>query len=82
MAREVTLNYQMGFGHDTANEVDLPGVDATVGHHLNDIGARGFYTRWAELMDEQPVSITVSAPAPARGRDHQTAKARHGHNGR
>jgi len=64
MAQGVTLNYQMGFGHEDDTEDTLRDYDLKIGHSVNDIGARGFYRRWAELMDGPEISITAPAAAP------------------
>jgi hypothetical protein len=46
VARRYEFNYQMGLGHDRFHE-ELPG---TVGKLRSETNQRGFYRRWAELM--------------------------------
>ncbi|MGW7538881.1 aromatic ring-hydroxylating dioxygenase subunit alpha [Amycolatopsis sp. NPDC054798] len=67
VARSTPLNYQMGMGFDDPAGTDLPGFDVRTGHLFNDIGARGFYTRWAQLMDGPELTLTPSAPPPGAG---------------
>ncbi|WP_328609151.1 aromatic ring-hydroxylating dioxygenase subunit alpha [Amycolatopsis sp. NBC_00345] len=62
IARRLPLNYQMGFGLDRDDD-RIPPFDGKTGHMTNDIGARYFYTRWAELLDGEPLTPAPSGPA-------------------
>jgi nitrite reductase/ring-hydroxylating ferredoxin subunit len=50
VTRQYPLNFQMGLGHERPNP-PLPGQTAGL---VSEIGQRGFYRRWRELMDEEP----------------------------
>jgi 3-phenylpropionate/trans-cinnamate dioxygenase alpha subunit len=63
-ARSTPLNYQMGMGFEDPTGAEIPGFDVRTGHLYNDIGARGYYTRWAELMDGPELKLTPPAPPP------------------
>ena len=49
VAQRYPQNLQMGLGHETTHP-ELPG---TVGSFQCEINQRGFYRRWAELMEAQ-----------------------------
>lgn len=49
VARRYEFNYQMGLGHDRFHE-ELPG---TLGKLRSETNQRGFYRRWAELMQAE-----------------------------
>ncbi|WP_158888001.1 aromatic ring-hydroxylating oxygenase subunit alpha [Amycolatopsis anabasis] len=66
-ARSTPLNYQMGMGFDDPTGADIPGFDVRTGHLFNDIGARSFYTRWAQLMDGPELALAPPTPPPNLG---------------
>ena len=49
VARRVPMNYQMGLGHERAQE----GLRGRVGDFMSDNNQRHFYRRWAELIAEE-----------------------------
>ena len=49
VARRVPMNYQMGLGHERAQE----GLRGQVGDFMSDNNQRDFYKRWAELIAEE-----------------------------
>lgn len=61
VARQAPLNYQMGLGLDGVGDERLPGYIGSTGRLINDIGARHFYARWAELMDGEPLAPQIPA---------------------
>ncbi|UJW29749.1 aromatic ring-hydroxylating dioxygenase subunit alpha [Saccharothrix sp. AJ9571] len=71
-ARSTPLNYQMGMGFEDPTGAEIPGFDVRTGHLFNDIGARGYYTRWAQLMDGAELKLTPSAPPPSPGMPEAT----------
>ena len=47
MAQRTLQNLQMGLGHETTH----PELRGTIGGFQSEINQRGFYRRWAELME-------------------------------
>ncbi len=65
IARNLEFNYTMGVGHAVYHE-ELPGWVAP-GSGTSEHNQRGFYTRWAELMDaESWDSVPNYSPRPAK----------------
>ena len=56
--QETALNYTMGLGHDAEFD-DYPG---RVADALHDMGARNFYRRYRELLDDRPEFLDQPVP--------------------
>ena len=56
--RKYPINQQLGIGHETVHE-EIPGTAAP---NPSEIGQRGFYGFWAELMDAPSWSHVKLAP--------------------